>query len=198
MEPVSTGLAVAWLIGKIVLWGGSVAGGVYLGKKVIDKFGDTPGNNLSNAGISPDQQYQEWLSWQKDRKKYFEDKNDEWFSDLRDRNKKLEEESKALAEQLKTEQDPKEKARISALINQNKKEIADNNREMSKKIDELNKGFENFGRGQLTFSQFQSKSNEPSLSSWKNWGIIAFCVIIAIILINFVKKMLGKLSGGSS
>jgi hypothetical protein len=40
---------------------------------------------------------------------------------------------------------------------------------------------------------YQAEANKPSLSSYKNWGIIAFVVIIAIILISFLKKMLGGL-----
>jgi hypothetical protein len=31
-----------------------------LGKKAIEQFGDTPANNLTRNGISPEQQYDEY------------------------------------------------------------------------------------------------------------------------------------------
>jgi hypothetical protein len=90
------------------------------------------------------------------------------FKDIRDRNKELQEENKTIAEQIKSAQDPQEKARLVALLNQNKKEIADNNRTMAEQINKMNKNFEGFGRTPMSQEQFQAKATQPNLSSWKS------------------------------
>jgi hypothetical protein len=36
-----------------------IGGATYLGKKTIDKFGDTPANNLNNLGIDYQKQWEE-------------------------------------------------------------------------------------------------------------------------------------------
>ncbi|CAG8521968.1 13961_t:CDS:2 [Ambispora leptoticha] len=128
----------------------------------------TPSNDLKQAGVSPDQQHQEWLKWREDNKKYMEEKTDELFKDLKERNKELQEENKKIAEQIKNSNDPAEKARLMEMMSENKKEIAKNSQTMAEEVSKLKKALESFGTQPLTQQQFQAKADSPNLSSFKN------------------------------
>ena len=196
-EPVSTTIAVTWLIGKIVLWAGGVGGGIYLGKKVVDKFGDTPANNLNKLGIDHQKQWEEHQKWVADKNKYIEEKTDEFFKTQKDRLKSLEEENKRLAQSLENENDPKKRAEILEQIKSNKVEMTDIRKEIADHINQINKNFTEIGKkGFATLEQFQAHSQSPSLSSYKNWGIIIVVSILVIMVLRFIHGFLKKTLGG--
>ncbi|KLL04396.1 MAG: hypothetical protein MRERV_24c020 [Mycoplasmataceae bacterium RV_VA103A] len=197
MEPVSTTIAVSWLVGKIVLWAGTVAAGTYLGKKVIDKFGDTPGNNLNKLGIDHQKQWEEHQKWMTDKNKYIEEKTDEFFKSQKDRLKALEEENKQLAEALEKETDPQKKAQILDQIKNNRVEMKEIRREIADHINQINKNFTEIGRqGFKTQEQFTAHSQSPSLSSYKNWIIIVVVLILIIMVLKFIHGFLKKMLSG--
>ncbi|CAG8814238.1 21147_t:CDS:2, partial [Racocetra persica] len=125
---------------------GTVAAGTYLGKKVIDKFGDTPGNNLNKLGIDHQKQWEEHQRWMTDKNKYIEEKTDEFFKSQKDRLKALEEENKQLAEALEKETDPQKKAQILDQIKNNRVEMKEIRREIADHINQINKNFTEIGR----------------------------------------------------
>jgi len=96
-----------------------------------------------------------------------EEKTDEWFKEIKERNKELQEENKKIAEQIKSSNDPAEKARLMEMMSENKKEINQNNQMMAEKISKLQKVFESFGTQPLTQQQFGSKAENPDLSKYK-------------------------------
>ncbi|KLL05025.1 MAG: hypothetical protein MRERV_7c074 [Mycoplasmataceae bacterium RV_VA103A] len=196
MEPVSTTIAVSWLVGKIVLWAGTVAAGTYLGKKVIDKFGDTPGNNLSKLGISPEQQLAEREKFLADQKKYFEEKTDELFGHLKEENKKLEESINQRNKLIENTDDPAERARLAEMNKADRDQIRNNNRTISEHIKKISDNFNALGRQHFNQQQYATAASQPSLSSYKNWIIITVVIILVIMVLRFIHGFLKKVLGG--
>ena len=177
----------------LIKWGMGCAVAYFTAKPLVEKWGSTPANNLARNGIPEEQQYEDHKKWLADRKKYIEDKTDELFKDLKDRRDNLEEENKKLTRRLENAS-PEDKAKFLEMIADNKREISSINKTIAEEINKLTKNFETLGNTPLTYQQFQDKSKQTDLTSWWNWGIIVFCVVIAIILISFVKKILSKIA----
>jgi hypothetical protein len=148
----------------VIVWLVGIATAGYVAKKGIEQWGENARNNLTKQGIPPERQYQDYMDYHQDRKKYIEGKSDEHLKEINDRNKDLQEEIKSLSQKLENTSDPKEKAQILAAIQANKKEIAQNNREKAEFINKLHKQYEGFGKG-LTQEQFQAKAQQPNLAS---------------------------------
>lgn len=182
----------SWTLIPVAIGGTVAGGGAEYGVKW---FGSTFGGEAEKVGIPQGQQYQEWLKWREDSKKYMEEKTDEWFKEIKERNKELQEENKKFAEQIKNSNDPTEKARLMEMMSENKKEINQNNQMMAEKISKLQKVFESFGTQPLTQQQFDSKAENPDLSKYKTWGILIFFLVVGILLISFLKKLLNKALG---
>lgn len=196
MEPVSTTIAVTWLIGKIALWAGGIGVGVYLGKKVIDKFGDNPANNLNKLGISPEQQLAEREKFLADQKKYFEEKTDELFGHLKEENKKLEESINERNKLIESSNDPAEKARLAEMNKADRDQIRSNNKIISDHVKKISDNFNEMGRGHLNQQQYAAAASQPSLSSYKNWIIIVVVVILVIMVLRFIHGFLKKMLSG--
>ncbi|KLL03620.1 MAG: hypothetical protein MRECE_12c041, partial [Mycoplasmataceae bacterium CE_OT135] len=120
----------------------------------------------------------------------------------RERYQKLEEQNTQLTKKLENETDPTEKAKIIALINDNKKEMASIKKSEEQRFNKIigimndmsQPSHPDLGKPEAVERKFQAEANKPNLSSWKNWGIIAFVVIIAIMLVSFLKKILSKVT----
>lgn len=182
------GLLAAGAAGTAAGWGA---------EQVITKIGDNLRNDLQRAGIPPEIQYQDYLDWKRNRDDYYEKKcerEDEHWKQVDERLKDLQEENKGLGQRMANENDPQEKAKLLAMINANKKEIGELYKQKTNYFKRLDKSFEAFGRDNLTPDQFQAKASVPSLASFKNWGIIALCVFLGIMFLNFLKKMFDRLT----
>ncbi|CAG8747510.1 1943_t:CDS:2, partial [Cetraspora pellucida] len=177
---------------------GTVAAGTYLGKKVIDKFGDTPGNNLNKLGISPEQQLAEREKFLADQKKYFEEKTDELFGHLKEENKKLEESINQRNKLIENTDDPAEKARLAELNKADRDQIRNNNRTISEHIKKISDNFNALGRQHLNQQQYAAASSQPSLSSYKNWIIITVVIILVIMVLRFIHGFLKKMLSGEN
>ena len=195
MEPVSTTVAVAgWGIWKAVTYVAIALSSAYAAKKAAEAYGNNPSNNLARNGISPEQQFEHYQKWAEDNKKFSKEMIEEHFKDKKERLDKLEEENRKLSEKLATAS-PEEKVKFLEMISDNKKEMKEINKSMSDGINNIVKNFEAIGKNPpVNYQQFQDKSKQIDFSSWWNWGIISFCVIIAILVINFVRKILSGFS----
>jgi len=192
MDPVVTPVVAFGVVKGLTYVAGFITA-AWAANKVTQNWGNNPANNLEKLGISPKQQYEDYKKLLEDKAKFIEDKTEEHFKDLKERREKLEEENKKLLEKLSNTSDPQERTKILEEVGNNKKEISDINKTITEGINKIIKNFDTIGRNPpLTQEQFQDKSKRLDLGSWWNWGLIAFCVIIAILIINFVRKILSK------
>ena len=185
---------VAWGFWKAATYIIGALSTAYAAKKAAEAYGSNPGNNLARNGISPEQQFEHYQKWAEDTKKFSKEMIEEHFKDKKERLDRLEEENRKLTEKLATAS-PEEKVKILEMISDNKKEMKEINKAISDGINNIVKNFETIGRNPpVNYEQFQNKSKQLDLGSWWNWWIIAFCVIIGILVINFVRKILGGFS----
>lgn len=188
---------------KIVPWIVGLIGSVYATKKITQVFGSTPANDIKRIpgmeGMNPKQIYNDRKEWRQDRIKYHEKRNkkiDEQIKIKNEQIEKLEEKITKVAEQAKNTDDPTEKNRLIAVMEGYKKDVKDlkgeikglkeNKDEGEKKVDEIYKGFDD----NLTQEQFINKSSSINWTSYRNYAIIFFCVIVLIMIIGFIKKLL--------
>ena len=188
---------VPWVVGGLVTY--------FASKNVIEKWGSTPKNEAAKLGIPEDKlfdYYQRKSENDSQFRKELKEEISKDFEDIREQNKKLEEQNTQLVKQLEGVTDPTEKAKILATIEANKKEMANNNKRIDSRFSQIMGTVNNLsqpskdelGKPEIVERKFQAEVNKPNLTNWKNWGIIAFVVIIAIMLVSFLKKMLTKLT----
>ena len=184
----------------------------FAAKPVIERWGSTPNNRATEAGISTRDIYEYSRKSKKEKLDYLKEKFEEKNKEIKEENEKLKEEIKKLEKRLlketeewKNETDPTEKAKKLATMESTQKELNDAKSQLSKNesimkkhesditklYDELSKGAET-----LTEEQIKSKNNAPDLNAWKNWGIIAICVIVAILIVKFIFSLFKKLTQG--
>lgn len=184
------------------------AGLTYLAAKpIIERWGSTPANRAEQAGVPKTQLYEDAKKRREDKKKYYEEKNKEVLSELAELKKqleKLEKQKTKQAQEIIDETDPTEKNKKIAALKDIEKEMAEIRRQIKdkeKQIEqnnkEIEKVFDDIGNtSNLTEEQFMAKSNSPDLGAWKNWGIIAVCVIVAILIVKFIFSLFKKLTHG--
>ena len=183
----------------------------FAAKPIIERWGSTPANRAEQLRIPRDRLYEDYKKFREDKKKYLQERNEEHnkqlldeLAELKKKLEKLEKQKTKQAQEVTSESDPTEKAKkIAAMqdtdkeIIQIKKEISDKERQIEKNNKELEKVFDDISKfPNLTEEQLVAKSNTPDLGAWKNWGIIAICVIVAILVVKFIFSLFKKLTQG--
>jgi hypothetical protein len=211
--PFTGGASLAAVPKFLLLAGAGAAMGAGAGKitsSILGNFGDTPKNNAQQVGINPEKLHEEAKTYKKKHKKYLEEKNKGDQKEIDDLDKKLE----SLDDGIKSLQKEVTKmddnnptkatkvAQLNAMQNQRDetKEKRDN---IQKKIDDRNEKIDDIFKSlgdpvNYTQSKFNEKANSPNWSSYKNWGIIAACVLIFFLLFNFLRKFLGNMLKSTS
>ena len=198
--------AIPWIIGGLVTY--------FTAKPLIEKWGSTPAIRAENLGVPRERLYNDYQEYRRDKTKYLKERNEEQnkhlldeLDKLKEKLDKLEKQKTKQAEEIKTESDPTEKAKkIAALketekeISSVKKEIKDKEKQIEKNNQELEKVFADLSKGSpniVTEEQLVARSKAPDLGAWKNWGIIAFCVVIGIIIVKVIYGLLTRLTKGA-
>ncbi len=212
--PVPIAAAAGFGIWKAVAWIGCALAGAWATNKAVKAFGSTPANDLAKVPdmenrVKPQQLYNDAKKHKKDKINYHKERGKKARSELDKINKQIEElkeEKTNLAKQLKQAKDDgdtKKEAAVTAQLkgvddkisglenkyNDKKDEI----KESEKTIDEI---YDDLGDPySMTEEQYVAKSNSVNWTSYKNWGIIAICVVIFFMLIGFIKKLFASLLG---
>jgi len=171
--------AIAGLI-KFVIGAGLT---YFAAKPIIEKWGSTPANRAEQLGIPRDRLYEDCKKFQEDRKKYLQERNEEHnkqlldeLAELKKKLENLEKQKIQQAKEISEENDPTEKAKKMAAMQETdkeitkvKQEISEKEKQIEKNNKELEKVFDDIGKiPNLTEEQLAAKSNTPDLGAWKN------------------------------
>ncbi|KLL03783.1 MAG: hypothetical protein MRECE_9c042 [Mycoplasmataceae bacterium CE_OT135] len=197
--------AVPWIIGGLVTY--------FTAKPLIEKWGSTPAIRAESLGIPRERLHNDYQEYRRDKTKYLKERNEEnnkhlldELDKLKEKLDKLEKQKVKQAEEVQAESDPQEKAKKVAVMKETEKEISNVKKEIKEKEKqiesnnkELEKVFADLSKGSpavISEEQLVARSKAPDLGAWKNWGIIAFCVVIGIIIVKVVYGLLSKLTKG--
>jgi hypothetical protein len=203
--PFTGGASLAAVPKFLLLGGAGAALGAGAGKvasSVLGNFGDTPKKELEKVGVNPEKLYEDAKKYKKERKNYLKDKNKEDQKEIDALDKKidsLDEGIKNLQKELSDMDDnnPQKAQKVVQLKGmENQKTGLEKKRDnIQGKVDDrsekIDKIFKSLGDPvDYTQTQYNEKANSPSWGSYKNWGIIAACVLIFFLLFNFLRKFL--------
>jgi predicted RNase H-like nuclease (RuvC/YqgF family) len=193
---------------KMIPWIAGVIGGMYATKKVTEAF-KSPINDVNRIPgiekISPKQLYNEAKEYKKDRIKYHEKRDKKIQGEIDELNKqieKLQEEKTKVGQQMEVaKDDPKETIRLQAVLDKINKDLVgltnkvnqkeNEKKEVAEKIDEV---FEKLGDiDNTTQEQFIAKASSFDWTSVKNYGLLSMLVIIAIMVLVFLRKIFNNI-----
>lgn len=193
---------------KSIPWIVALIGGIYATKKVTEAF-SSPINDINRIPgiekISPKQLYNEAKEYKQDRIKYHKKRNEKIQGEidkLNEQIEKLQEEKTKVGQQMDAaKDDPKETARLQAVLDKINKDLVGLNNKVGQKENEkkdiaekIDQVFEKLGNiDNTTQEQFIAKANSFNWTSVKNYGLLAILVIIAIMLLIFLRKLFNNI-----